>query len=127
MASIHIPLIYTFEAGAAIAKGKAVKLSGDKKTVVQASATTDQVIGVAQNVAANVGDLVEVAFPGGGAKGLAKASIALGDELGVNADGSVQKVASANDRIIGYAMDSAVAGDLLPMLVQLGVAKQAQA
>ena len=125
MSSILKPFVATYEAGAAIAKGKAVKLT-DKKTVVQVSATTDNSIGVAQNAAVNVGDLVEVAHPGGGAKGLAKATIAVGDILGHNADGSLQKLASASDKIIGQALDSAVAGDIfaLQVLSAQGVATQ---
>lgn len=120
------PLIATFEAGAAVAKGQAVKFSSNNKTVVPSAAATDKHIGIAQNVAVNVGDLVEVALPGGGAKGLAKTTIALGDLLGVNADGSIQKVATAGDRVIGIAMDSAVAADLFHVHVVAGHAYATQ-
>ncbi len=126
MASMIRPLIATFEASAAISKGQAVKLVTNNKTVAKVAATTDQSIGIAQNAAVNVGDLVEVAMPGGGAKGLAKTTIALGDILGHNADGSIQKVASASDRIIGVAMDSAVAGDIFSLMVQIAQAVATQ-
>ena len=126
MSSMVKPLIATFEAGAAITKGQAVKFGSNNKTVVKCAATTDNAIGIAQNVALAAGDLVEVALPGGGAKGLAKATIALGDILGVNADGSIQKLASASDHIVGQAFDAAVAGDIFAMhvLSAQGVATQ---
>lgn len=126
MASMVKPLIVTFEADAAIAKGQAVKFGASNKRVTPVSATTDLSIGVAQNVAVNVGDLVEVALPGGGAKGLAKAAISKGNILGHNADGSIQKLANANDKIIGQAMDDAAAGDIFAMHVVCaqGVATQ---
>jgi hypothetical protein len=122
MSEILEPKMATYEAAAAISKGKAVKLDSTGKTVTQCSATTDQAIGVAQNAAVNAGDLVEVAHEGGGAKFLAKATIAAGDILGINADGSIQKVASANDRVIGYALQSAAAADLFAGMVTIGQA-----
>lgn len=127
MSAMVKPVIATYEADAAIAKGQAVKFGTSNKRVTPGAATTDLVIGIAQNAAVNVGDLVEVALPGGGAKGLAKASISKGNFLGVNADGSLQKLASANDVIIARAMDDAVAGDIFEVYVisAQGVATQA--
>ena len=127
MSSMIKPLIATFECDAVIAKGQAVKLGSSNKRVTPVTATTDLSIGVAQNATLNVGDLVEVAVPGGGAKGLAKAAISMGNILGHNADGSIQKLANANDKIIGQALDDAAAGDLFSMLVVCaqGVATQA--
>lgn len=126
MSAMVKPLIFTFEASAAIAKGKAVKLVTNNKTVAQVSATTDLSIGIAQNAAANAGDLVEVALPGGGGKALAKASISAGNILGHNADGSIQKLASANDKIVAQALEDAVAGDVFSVIVlsAQGVATQ---
>lgn len=127
MSAMIKPLIATFEASAAIAKGQAVKISSsNNKQVTAVSATTDLSVGVAQSVASAAGDLIEVAFPGGGAKGLAKASISAGNILGHNADGSLQKLASASDKIIGQAMQDAVAGDIFEIMVlsAQGVATQ---
>jgi translation elongation factor EF-1alpha len=126
MSSIVKPLIATFEADGAIAKGKAVKIGTARTRVAVVSATTDPSIGIAQNAAVNAGDLVEVAQPGGGAKALAKATITAGDLLGHNADGSIQKVAAANDRVIAVAQESAAAGDLFAVMVQNGMATQTQ-
>lgn len=126
MSAMVKPLIATFEASAAITKGKAVKIGSNNKTVTQCSATTDAAIGIAQNSASNAADLVEVALSGGGAKALAKTTIAAGDILGVNADGSIQKVASAADRVVGHAMESAVAADIFAMHVVVSQAQGTQ-
>lgn len=127
MASMIKPVIATFECDAVIAKGQAVKFGTSAKRVTPVTATTDLSIGIAQNASANVGDLVEVALPGGGAKALAKATIAKGNMLGHNADGSLQKLASASDKIVAQAFDDAVAGDIFQVYVlsAQGVATQA--
>lgn len=126
MSAMVKPLIATFEVDAAVAKGQAVKFGTSNKRVTPVTATTDLSIGIAQNVAVNAGDLLEVALPGGGAKGLAKTTISKGNILGHNADGSLQKLASANDKIIAQAMDDAVAGDIFAVHVVCaqGVATQ---
>lgn len=106
----------TYEVDSAVQKGQAVKFGSSNKRVVKCSAASDLCIGVAQNTAANAGDLLEVVHSGG-AKGLAKASITIGDRLGVNADGSIQKVAAQGDQAIGFAVDNAAAGDIFSMCV----------
>jgi Uncharacterized conserved protein (DUF2190) len=117
MSAMIKPLIATFEADAAIAKGQAVKFGTSNKRVTPSAATTDLHIGIAQNAAVNVGDLVEVAVSGGGAKGLANGTIAKGNILGVNANGKLQKLASANDIVVGQAFDDAVSGDIFSLMV----------
>lgn len=126
MSAMIRPLIATFECDAAIIKGSAVKFGTTNKRVAVVSATTDLSIGVAQNTTTTAGDLVEVAFPGGGAKGLAKTTISKGNILGHNADGSLQKLASASDKIIGQAMQDASAADVFEIFVisAQGVATQ---
>ncbi len=120
MASMIKPLIGTYEADGAITKGCAVKFVTAKggKRVVQATATTDSVCGVAQSAAVNAGDLIEVARPGGGGKGLAKTTIAAGNRLGCNADGSLQKVATQGDSEFATADNDAVAGDIFAIMLK---------
>lgn len=122
--SFHLN-IQTFRASGSVSKGKGVKFGSDAETVAQCSATTDKVIGIAQNDAAS-GELVEVAKPGGGAKGLAEGVIALGDLLGVAATGALQKVAAQHERIIGVAQAAAAAGDIFGVDVVMAQATQAQ-
>lgn len=117
MSATARPHVLTFKADGAIAKGKAVKSGSDRDHVAVSAATTDKHIGIAQNDAVNAGDLVEVAMVGGGAKGLAQGTINAGAFLTSHTDGSLKKIAAANDRVIAMAMDSAVAGDILPVMV----------
>lgn len=121
------PKIRILKADGVISKGKAVKYGSDNLHVAQATATTDKIIGIAQGDAAAAEDLVEVAMPSGGAKALAKTTIAAGDLLGCNADGSLQKVANANDRIIAIAEVDAAAGDIFGVQVVMAQATAAQA
>lgn len=114
--------ILTFKADGAIAKGKAVKIGSDKEHVAVAAGNTDPCIGIAQNAASAAGDLVEVALPGGGAKALAKETIAAGKSLVANADGSLEQTNASGDKIVAVAMESAVAGDLFAVEVSLGFA-----
>lgn len=121
MASTRAPHINAYEASAAIAKGCAVKIGSNNKTATQASAASDKTVGIAQNAPANAGDRCEVAMPGGGALGLAGGTIAAGDPLTVNGSGQLVSSTTTGDRIVGWAEESAVAGDLFSVAVGLGL------
>jgi Na+-transporting NADH:ubiquinone oxidoreductase subunit NqrF len=111
MASTQEPIIQTFLAGGAIVKGHAVKISAnDGKTVIECTAATDKGCGIAQSDAAS-GAPVEVAV-GGGAKCLAQTTVAIGDLLASHTDGTIKPTTTANDRVLGVAMQSAVVGDI---------------
>lgn len=112
MASYSTPRVFSFKATQAIAKGKAVKWGADTDHVDVCVASTDKSIGIAASAAVNAGDPIEVFFPGGGAKGLAQGVIAKGKLLTSHTDGSLKPVTGAGDRVIGIAMDDAVAADL---------------
>lgn len=120
MASIFQPNIQTFIAGGVILKGHAVKISAnDGKTVVECTAGTDKGCGIAQNDAAASGDFVEVALSGGGAKAKAQTTIAIGDMLASHTDGTLLPTTTANDRVLGHAMEAAVVGDIFSMMVSI--------
>lgn len=127
MASHSPSRIQTFKAGGAIAKGKAVKIGADREHVVVGAANTDSLIGIAQNAATAAEDLVEVALQGGGAKGLAKESITAGKLLTSNADGALEQTNASGDRVIGVAMEDAVAGDIFAVEVVVCTADGADA
>lgn len=114
------PKIYAFKADGAVAKGKAVKAGSDSKHVAVASAVSDKLIGLAQNDVTTAEDLIEVAVPGGGAKGLAGGNISFGDFLTVNGNGKLVASSTANDHIIGQAMEDAVDGDIFSVNVIAG-------
>ncbi len=120
MSSYQKPLVATFYADGAIAVGCAVKPGTDAKHVAVASASTDKLIGIAQNAAVNAGDAVEVALPGGGAKGLCSGVVAAGDLLTADGAGNLVATTSANDRLVAVAMDLSAANDIIPVMVIAG-------
>jgi hypothetical protein len=125
MSSTSPQKILAFKADGAIAKGSAVKIGSDKEHVAKCTANTDASIGIAQNSVTTAEDCVEVAIAGGGAKALAKETIAAGKLLVPNADGSLEQTNASGDRVIAVAMESAVAGDLFAVEVQVAVATAA--
>lgn len=121
MASTSTPKIYAYKAAAAIAKGKAVKVGADSEHVAVCSAATDKSFGIIQNAPTAAEDIAEVALPGGGAKGLAGGTIAVGDRLAPDSNGALVATTTENDNIVAVALDSAVAGDLFDVEVVLAV------
>lgn len=118
MASHSEPRIYKFKNTAAIAKGKAVKLSGTAgDTVVVGAANTDRCIGVIQNDATSALEGAEVALQGGGGKGLVGESVAAGDYLVSHTDGSLYKANAEGDHVVAIAMQAGAANDLIAIEV----------
>ncbi len=106
-------LIKSFLAGAAIAAYRIVKQSDDN-TVVQAAAVSDGLCGIANNLGAENGKRVDVVMDGvyeveyGG-------NVAVGDPLTSDANGKAVAAAPAagtNNRIIGFALQAGVSGDI---------------
>jgi len=120
MASSLAPKILAFKADAAISKGMAVKIGTDSEHVAKGAAASDDCIGVAQSAPSAAEVVVEVAVPGGGGKGLAQTTIVAGNLLVSHTDGKLKPVATAGERVIAVAMDSAVAGDLFDIIVVVG-------
>jgi hypothetical protein len=118
MASTKAPEILSYLADAAVAKGSVVKGGTDSQHVAKSTAGTDKSFGIAQNASAAAEDVLEVAVMGG-AKGLAGGAIAVGDLLTADSAGKLVATTSANDRVVGVALDSAVSGDLFEVLIQL--------
>lgn len=117
MSSTSYPKVLTFKADGAIPKGSAVKIGTDDKHVAKATAATDKLIGIAQNAATDAEDLVEVALPGGGAKGLSGGSISAGDLLTADSNGALVATTTANNRVVGIAMQDAVSADIFAVEV----------
>lgn len=116
---MHPGLTKTFTAGGAIAKRRIVKLSADH-TVVQGAAATDSLIGVS-DMSANVasGGRCDVRLSGvveidaGG-------NISRGALVTADADGKAVAAAPAqgvNNRVIGWALTSAVSGDVVDVFI----------
>lgn len=121
MASCSEKRVQAFLFTAAVPRGSAVKHGADGKHAVIASAATDKIIGVVQDAVevASSGEYGanEVAIQGGGGIGLAGGTIAIGDYVTSDANGALVTTTTANDRVVGQAMDSAVAGDIFPIEV----------
>lgn len=126
MSSHSEPRIYTFKNTAAIAKGKAVKMSGAAgDTVVVGAANTDKCIGIIQNAASSSLEGAEVALQGGGAKALLGESVSAGDYLVSHTDGSLVKANAEGDHVVAVAMQDGASGDLIAVEVTLFTAHAA--
>ena len=121
MASSSTPRIQIYKADGAIAKGKAVICGTDDDHVAIGAANTSKCIGVLQSAAAAAEDLVEVALPGGGGKGLLGETVSAGQLLVSHTDGTLYKVNSSGDRVIAMAMEGGVSGDLINIEVIVAV------
>lgn len=108
---------------AAIAAYTLVKPSGvNDGEVVPAAAATDKILGVAQNVAVASGQQVDVIL-GDSANVLLGGNVAEGDPITSDANGAGVKAvpgAGVNNRIVGFALSSGVAGDIIPVDIELG-------
>lgn len=122
MSAISYPKLLTFKASAAIALGSAVKGGADNAHVSICSAKTDKHVGIAQNAVTAAEEKIEVALPGGGAKGLLGAGgAAFGDLLAPTTDGSLIVTTTAGDRYIAMAMEAGSAGDIIAVEVVAGL------
>lgn len=111
------PKIITLEANAAISRGRILKFNGEK--VEHGAAAGDSLMFVSEDAAAAADDRVECIYDGG-ALVEAAGTIAAGAAITSNASGQAVTAAAGN-RIIGYAMQGAVSGDLFPMLISQGL------
>lgn len=119
MSSSYAPKILAFKSDGVIAKGKVVKPGSDNQHVVVSALATSKNFGICQNDVAAAEDIAEIAMPGGGAKGLAGGVISFGDLLTADANGKLVATTTANDRVVGIAMEDAVADDLFSVHVQV--------
>lgn len=119
MSSFAQQNILTFMADGAIPKGSVVKVGSDAKHVAKSTAATAKNFGIAQNAATAADDKVEVALPGGGAKGLAGGTISYGDLLTADSNGALVATTTANDRVVGIALEDAVANDVFSVFVSV--------
>jgi hypothetical protein len=108
---------------AAIPAYTIVKPSGvNDGEVVPAAAATDKLMGVAQNVAVANGQCVDVVLTDI-ANVLLGGTVAEMDPITSDANGNGVKSAPAagvNNRTIGYALASGVAGDIIPVYLAAG-------
>lgn len=118
MASKYRPaLTVTYEAGAAVEKNRIVKFSASGKVVHSTATAADAHIGVTDRPAQTgydvdviVAGIVPVEF---------SAAVTRGAQVQSDATGKAAP-ATAGDRVVGIAMESAAAGDVQPVLLAQG-------
>lgn len=115
------PNVLTFKADGAIAKGKCVKPGTDKDHVVVSALATSKNVGLAMNTVTTAEDKVEVALPGGGAKGLLAGSVSFGDLLTPDSSGALVATTTPGDRYVAMAMEDGSAADLIAVHVIVGL------
>ncbi|MDD9822304.1 MAG: DUF2190 family protein [Gammaproteobacteria bacterium] len=113
----HPGLLLAFVAGAAVSINRIVKLSADGKVVHSTAAAADAHIGVT-NRPAESGDRVDVAVTGVVAVECG-AAVTRGAQLQSDATGKASP-AAAGDRVVGIAMRTGAAGDIVPVLLAQG-------
>lgn len=122
MAALSPMMQKAFKAGAALAARTIVKFGADDASVVPGAASTDALIGISNELAAAIGENVDIVLVGitdvtfGGV-------VTRGDPLTSDATGKAVAAApgaGVNARIIGFAMVSAVSGDIGPAFLAPG-------
>ncbi|MBF0309469.1 MAG: DUF2190 family protein [Magnetococcales bacterium] len=116
-------LVKSMQAGGAIAVGRICCFGASDGVVVQATAATDALIGVCHSLSAETGGRVDVMLAG-------VAEVALGGSVTrggpVTSDANGKGVAASpgnalNVRIIGFALESGVADEMISLLLQPGM------
>lgn len=112
-------IIETYAAGGAVTKYRIIKHGADDDTVLQAAAATDALMGVTPLLDIATGERIDVVEHGiaevefGG-------TVTRGDPLTSDANGKAIAAvpgAGVNNRIVGWALVSAVSGDIAKMKV----------
>lgn len=113
-----------YNAVATISAYHIVKPSGvNDGEVVPAAAATDPILGVSQNVDVAAGQPVDV-IHGDSANVQLGGQVSFGDPITSDVNGCGVKAAPAagsDARLVGFALTSGVAGDIIPVDIELGV------
>lgn len=115
-------LAKNFVAEAAVTKRRIVKVGTADGQVLQAAAVGDASFGIAAELDVALGERIDVHVVGI-AEAEAGGAIARGDLITSDATGQAVAAAPAtgvNNRVVGIAMVSAVAGDIFPVLLAPG-------
>ncbi|MEM0953296.1 MAG: capsid cement protein [Pseudomonadota bacterium] len=111
--------IKTFLAPAPVAGMKLVTFGAADGEVAAASAVSDTLIGVSERIGSRDNNRVDV-IVGGIAKVTAGGNITRGNILTTDASGNAVASSAGTDRVVGIALQSAVAGDIIEVLIAQG-------
>lgn len=112
-------LIKNFTAGAAVGANLIVKLGAADGAVLQATDSTETLIGISTEIATRSGDRCDVIMAGI-AHAIAGGSITRGALVTADSDGkavAIGSTAGTNYGVIGIALVSASAGDIFPVII----------
>ena len=112
-------IIETYLAGAAVTKHRIIKHGADDDNVIQAAAATDKIMGVTTLLDIDSGERIDV-IEHGIAEVEFGGTVTRGDPLTADANGKAVAAAPAagtNNRIVGWALVSAVSGDIAKIKV----------
>ena len=112
-------LTKTFTATGEIAARALITFGSADGQAVVASAATDTLLGVAEQIGSRENMRVDVII-NGIAEVVAGGNVTRGDALTSNAAGKVITSSTATDRIIGFAMQSGVASDIIEVMIAQG-------
>lgn len=107
-------------AEAAVNRYRICKFGTGDKTVIQAAAATDKLIGVSCQINSGINDTCDV-WRSGIRKVVYGGTVAKGDLLTADANGKAVATTTASDRIIGVAEISGVADDIGSVCISEGI------
>jgi hypothetical protein len=120
--SNNILLTKSFNAGGALVANSIVKVGANDYDVLQAAAATDFLLGVTTEIASVSAERADVILIGIADLKI-NGTVARGAQLTSDASGlgiTAAPGAGTNNRVIGTALISGVAGDIIPVLVGPG-------
>ena len=115
----------SFNAGGALAANSSAKSGSNDYDVLQAagSAATEKILGITTEVAASSAERVDVVLAGVADLKL-NGTVSRGDPITADSSGlgiTAAPSAGTNARIVGFAMVTGVAGDIIPCLLAQGM------
>lgn len=110
--------IKTYAAPVAIAGRRVVAVGAADGQAVTASAVTSPAIGISEQIGSRSNGMCDVILAGI-AEAVAGGTITRGDRLTSNGTGAVILSTAETDRIVGVALQSAVANDIINVLISL--------
>ena len=114
--SNNLQLTKSYNAGGALLANSIVKAGANDYDVLQGALATDKLIGVTTELAAVSGERTDVIHVGIADLKI-NGTVARGDALTSDATGLGVTTVTIGNRVIGVALISGVAGDIIPVLL----------
>ncbi len=115
-------LIKSFNAGAAVRGRRIVQFGAADYAVIEATASSQNIIGISESIDAVSGDQVDVIL-GGVTELLLGGTVTRGAWITSDASGAgvaAAPAAGVNANVVGRAVTAGVAGDIVPVVLAIG-------